>query len=113
MIYRKNTHVTERREHMRGGAGAAELTALCGQLPGNMRLFSLIRLEPGASIGYHIHEKETELFYFLSGSGMADDNLERVPVCAGDTMSTPDGFGHSIENTGTEDLVFLAAILRD
>ena len=113
MIYRKETHTTEVREHMRGGNGAVELTALALEIPKNLRLFSLIRLAPGASVGYHIHENETELYHFLSGFGVADDNGEKTPVSAGDTMSTPNGFGHSVENTGSEDLIFLATIVKD
>jgi mannose-6-phosphate isomerase-like protein (cupin superfamily) len=113
MIFRKETHPTEYREHMRGGNGTVELTALAREIPKNLRLYSLIRLAPGASIGYHVHENETELFHFLTGSGMADDNGEKVSVSAGDTMSTPSGCGHSVENTGKDDLIFLAAIVRD
>ncbi len=113
MIYRKEDQSTELREHMRGGSGSAQLTALVREIPKNLRLYSLIRLAPGSSIGYHVHENETELFHFISGSGMADDNGAKVAVSAGDTLSTPSGFGHSVENTGGGDLVFLAAIVRD
>lgn len=113
MIYRKETHTSETREHMRGGNGNVQLTALAGGIPKNLRLFSMIRLVPGASVGYHVHENETELYHFLSGSGMADDNGVKTPVSAGDTMSTPNGYGHAVENTGDEDLVFLAVIVRD
>jgi mannose-6-phosphate isomerase-like protein (cupin superfamily) len=110
MIYRKETHTTER---MRGGTGTVELTTLAREIPKNLRLFSLIRLAPGASVGYHVHENETELYHFLSGTGVADDNGEKSPVSAGDTMSTPNGFGHSVENTGSEDLIFIATIVKD
>lgn len=113
MIFKKETHSIERREHMRGGDGTAILTALAGELPKNLRLFSLIRLEPGSSIGYHVHENETELFHFISGSGRVDDNGAPTKVSAGDTMATPSGFGHSVTNDGEEDLVFVAAIVRD
>jgi len=113
MLYKKETHPTETREHMRGGNGSVELTALTAVLPQNLRLFSLVRLAPGASIGYHVHENETELYHFLAGSGTVDDNGAPVRVMAGDTISTPNGFGHSVENDGSEDLVFLATIVRD
>ena len=113
MLYQKEIHPTERREHMRGGIGTASLTALAPEIPKNLRLYTMIRLEPGASIGYHVHENETELFHFIAGSGAADDNGAKIAVSAGDTLSTPNGHGHSVENTGTEDLVFLAVIVRD
>lgn len=113
MLYRKETHTTEKRERMRGGNGAAELTALAREIPKNLRLYSMVRLAPGSSIGYHVHENETEFFHFLAGSGVADDNGTPVRVSAGDTLSTPSGTGHSVENDGGEDLVFLAVIVRD
>ena len=113
MLFHQDTHTTEYREHMRGGSGTAELTALAREIPKNLRLFTMIRLAPGASIGYHVHENETELFYFLSGAGTVNDNGERVKVSAGDTMSTPSGFGHAVENDGDEDLTLLAVIVRD
>jgi mannose-6-phosphate isomerase-like protein (cupin superfamily) len=113
MLFKKDTHTTEYREHMRGGDGTVELTALTREIPKNLRLYSMIRLAPGASIGYHVHENETEIFHFLSGSGSVDDNGERVKVAAGDTLSTPSGFGHAVENDGDEDLLFLAVIVRD
>ena len=112
MITRQANQTTEQRNQMRGGNGVVELTALLSALPPNARLFSRIRLVPGASIGEHVHEKESELFYFLSGSGVVTDDGERVPVAAGDSMATLDGHSHSVENTGSEDLVILAAIIH-
>ena len=73
MITRKQERQTQRREAMRGGNGAALLTPASKELPANARLFSEIRLAPGASIGYHVHENETELFLFLEG-----DDLELI-----------------------------------
>jgi mannose-6-phosphate isomerase-like protein (cupin superfamily) len=104
---------TETRENMRGGAGSARLNALSAALPKNMRLFSQITLSPGSGVGYHVHEGETELFYFIKGAGRVKDDDEYVNVKAGDCMSTPSGHGHAVENTGTEDLVFVAAIVLD
>ena len=113
MLYKKDTHTTEYREHMRGGDGTVELTTLAREIPKNLRLYTMIRLVPGASIGYHVHENETEIFHFLSGSGAVDDNGEKVRVSAGDTLSTPSGCGHAVKNDGDEGLVFLAVIVRD
>lgn len=111
MIYKKDAQTTEVRKQMRGGEGAAKLTALASELPEKLRLFTEIRLEPGCSIGYHEHENETELFYFLAGRGTVMDDDREVMVCAGDVMSTPSGHGHSVKNDGAEPLVFVAAIV--
>ena len=113
MLYKNETHVTDIRERMRGGNGSAALTALAAEIPKNLRLFSKVRLAPGASIGYHVHENETELYHFLAGEGAVDDNGTPVRVTAGDTVATPNGYGHSVENVGDEDLVFLTVIVRD
>lgn len=113
MVTRKSEQAISHREHMRGGEGTAELTALLASLPENARLFSTIRLAPGASIGYHVHERETELFYFAQGSGTVDDNGQQVKVVAGDAMATFNGQGHSVLNDGQQDLVLVAAIIKD
>lgn len=114
MVERQAEHLVEHREHMRGGNKTAEITQLFqGRLPEKARLFGSIRLVPGASIGVHTHEHETELFFFYQGSGVVTDDGERVPVQAGDAMSTPSGHSHGVENTGTEDLVFAAVIVKE
>lgn len=101
------------REKMRGGPGEAVLTSLSPELPGKMRLFSTITLKPGCGIGYHVHENETELFCFVSGKGQVQDDDRLVEVSAGDSMTTSSGHGHSVTNTGDEDLVLVAAIVLD
>ena len=113
MIIRSTEQALEKRPNMRGGSGTVELKALSPNLPEKMRLFSRIELAPGCSIGYHVHENETELFFFASGSGRVCDDGEWFDVTAGDVMSTPNGHGHAVENNGTEPLVLVAAIVLD
>ena len=59
------------REKMRGGKGQVEILHIFRQeeLKGKMRLLARLRLAPGSSIGYHVHEGEEEIFYILSGTG--------------------------------------------
>lgn len=113
MITFNKDQVESTRVNMRGGAGDVQLTALVSELPEKMRLFSQITLKPGCGIGYHTHENETELFYFISGSGRVQDDDQFIDVKAGDAMSTPNGHGHAVENTGDCNLVFVAAIVKD
>lgn len=101
------------REFMRGGKKYVQQTELSGALPEKMRIFNVLRLVPGASIGYHVHEGESEMFYFLEGHGRVQDDDAFFDVSAGDAMATLSGHGHSVENTGDTDLVILAAIVRD
>ncbi|OPZ68120.1 MAG: Cupin domain protein [Firmicutes bacterium ADurb.Bin467] len=113
MITRKTERATDRRENMRGGNGAALLTPVSKELPKNLRLFSEIRLAPGSSIGFHVHENETELFLFLKGKGRVMDDDREVFVEAGDSMATFSGHGHSVECVGSDELVLAAVIVRD
>ena len=111
MVTAKNEQVLTLREHMRGGAGTAQLTALLSQLPENARLFSTIRLAPGASIGYHAHEGETEFFYILSGKPVANDNGTLVEMVPGQVLATGHGDGHALENPTAEPVEFIAMIV--
>ena len=113
MVTHSSEQTLEKRPNMRGGNGTVELRALMPELPAAVRLFSRIELAPGCSIGYHVHENETELFYFASGSGRVSDDGNWIDVHAGDAMSTPSGHGHAVENTGSEPLILLAVIVKD
>ena len=114
MIRRNGEHPVEKREKMRGGNGTVEITALEKELlPAQCRLFSKIVLRPGCSIGVHEHTGEAEMFYFASGEGTVNDDGVKIAVKAGDSMTTPSGHTHGVENTGSEDLVIIAAIAKD
>ena len=104
----------EQRLHMRGGDGTVTLTPAfdSGDYGAPVRLFSRITLPAGASIGYHVHEQEEEFFYFLSGTGIMDDNGTPVTVGAGDSTVTRSGEGHSLRNTGKVPLELVAVIVR-
>ncbi|NLO99293.1 MAG: cupin domain-containing protein, partial [Clostridiaceae bacterium] len=70
-----------------------------------------ITLEPGCSIGSHVHDQEEEIYYILSGTGTVNDNGVVKNVGPGDAIKTGDGESHSISNNGDVPLVFLAAII--
>ena len=113
MITYKDQQAHSVREFMRGGKKFVQHTVLSAQLPERMRLFNILTLVPGASIGYHVHENETELFYFIEGNGRVQDDDKFYDISAGDSMATFSGHGHGVENTGDTDLVILAAIVKD
>ena len=69
-----------------------------------------ITLPVGASIGYHTHEDSYEVIYVLSGCGTCYDGDQVYPVSAGMVQYCPQFAGHSIVNTGTEDLRLLGII---
>ena len=115
MIHRSQENGREVRNQMRGGKGDIALEPLVSKetLPTKMRLFTKITVAPGCSIGKHAHEGETELFYFQSGKGQVWDDDVCVEVRAGDSMTTGSGHSHSVENTGEDDLILIAAIVLD
>ncbi len=98
---------------MRGGKEYVKLQSLCKPLPEKTRMFSKLTLNPGASIGYHRHEGETELMYVLERHGCVQDDDSFYDVEEGDCTMTASGHSHSIENTGGSTLVLLAVIIRD
>ena len=113
MITRANEQSKSVREYMRGGKEYVQFTHLSSELPAKARIFDILTLIPGASIGYHVHEGETELFYFMEGCGRVQDDDQFIDITAGDCIATFSGHGHSVENTGDTNLVLLAAINKD
>ncbi len=114
MIRRKEECVTEYREKMRGGEGTARVTPFIkgpAELNNKGRLFSRITLDPGSSIGYHVHEADSELFYFLAGKGEYSDNGTVYEVEAGDVAICETGHGHGVVNTGEDVLEMIAVIV--
>jgi mannose-6-phosphate isomerase-like protein (cupin superfamily) len=88
--------------------------------PARPALFLQYDIPPGASEGVHTHGPDRaegawdEFYYIASGTGrMNIDGTER-PVAPGDSIHTPLGVAHGIENTSRDDRlrVFLVAISR-
>ena len=63
-------------------------------------------LHLGAAIGYHL-QKEDEIYYILSGTGVMQMNGKEFPVKAGDAILTRPGSSHGLKQTGKEDLVLI------
>ena len=99
---------------IRGGKGETEMHKILNgaeELYGKGRMFNLMVLAPGNTIGEHRHEGDNEIFFFLRGSGIYNDNGNPVRVFPGDTAVCNDGESHSLVNDGDEPLEFIALIL--
>ena len=99
---------------IRGGMGETEMHKILNnaeELYGKGRMFNHMILAPGCSIGEHRHEGDNEIFYFLKGSGLYNDNGNAVRVHPGDTAVCSSGETHSLVNDGDEPLEFIALIL--
>lgn len=116
MVRRLEQQRQDRSEHKYGGEGTVLMRYLLegpAELSHKGRLFARITLEPGCGIGLHRHEGESETFCFLEGRGEYNDNGAVIEVGPGDVAYTAPGQSHSIRNTGTETLSFIALILYE
>lgn len=100
-------------EGLKGGKGTAHFRELLtkAQLGAHGRLFSVITLAPGDSIGEHRHEGESETYVILEGTGLYGDNGTEVLLGKGDCAFCADGETHFIRNVGDTLLSFIALIL--
>jgi len=101
-------------EHANGGAGyiLKEVLLSAEQMGKHCGLFGKVTIKPGCELGYHEHHGETETYYIVKGNGIYDDNGKEISVAPGDVVFCEDGNGHGLRNTGTEDVEFIALILK-
>lgn len=104
------TAITRKRLFEGDGEAVIESLFEPGDFSTTVRLCARITLPPGGSIGYHIHRREDELYYILSGVGRVVDSGDSFPVGPGSAVLTRDGEGHSLEKTGEGDMTLLAVI---
>ena len=66
-----------------------------------------IIVEPNKRLSYQTHEKRSEYWVIVSGTGTVI--LDGIPSLAigGDAFIIEQGMAHRIENIGTEELVFI------
>ncbi|MDR2392946.1 MAG: cupin domain-containing protein [Treponema sp.] len=109
--YRKDMLV-EYKERMREGTGTVRVTHLADEsTQPHVRLLAELHLPPGASIGLHRHDGETEYFFILSGTAVVNDDGKELQLGPGDTVITGNGAAHSIMNPGTVPLVLHGVII--
>ena len=77
------------------------------------RLFNFVTFPPNASMGYHVHEGESETYVILKGHGVYNDNGTEVEVSTGDVTYCAPGEGHGLVNNSDEELVLVALIIYD
>lgn len=93
-------------------ANAVRLAKSLGAQVGLTQLgFHLMTVMPGHAYSeFHRHLYEEQCFYVLSGRGEANIEDKTYAIGPGDFLGFPRrGVAHTISNSGTEPLVFLAA----
>jgi len=114
MIKKKNAQEIENRENMRGGTGKVTIRHYLkpDEIKARTRLCAELILPSGTSIGPHAHVGEDEIYIIQKGQGLMIDDGKEFSVTAGDAILTGQGASHSIKNTGEEDLVVTAVIIK-
>ena len=114
MLKKKSEQDVEKRSAMRGGAGEVTIRHCLKpeEIKARTRLCAELILPPGASIGSHDHVDEDEIYLVQKGQGLMTEGDKEFPVAAGDAILTGQGASHSVKNTGAEDLVITAVIIK-
>ena len=97
-----------------GGKGEITIEHLLTptELDGKCGMFAKVTIPPGASLGVHPHNGNTETYHIIQGEGLYNDNGKEVKIGVGTTTFCPDGEVHGIENVGDIDLIFIALIIN-
>lgn len=96
----------QRIPNFKGGKGEAIMQMYVDSLNRIMRGV----LQPGSSIGLHTHDTSSEVIFVVSGRGSVIENGQTLSIEAGQCHYCPKGGTHSLVNSGSEDLVFLAVV---
>lgn len=113
MIKRSQENIPEIHANRFGGQGSQQLKMILTkeEMLGKGRNFAHTIVPPGASTGLHTHTDSLEVYYILKGQGLVNDNGQMQEIYPGDVLFTKLGEAHSIENTGVENLEFIAIVL--
>lgn len=106
MIINYNNMKEDVLEHFKGGEKALNAKMFTDE---KNKIFQG-RLEPGATIGLHTHEIDSEIIYILKGTGKVLYDGEYEKVEAGVCHYCPKGHKHSLINDSSEDLIFFAVV---
>ena len=114
MIRKANDFRQEKRA-IGGGVGELVLNHKLSQQESfeKCRVCAEIIIEPGQSIGMHVHDIEAEIYYMLAGElvSINEDGTEEL-FNVGDIMITGGGAKHSVRNDTNETAKLLAIVIN-
>lgn len=113
MIKRSDEMTFTVRHEMLGGSGDVVVTDIFnrGEYSGHTRLVATIRLEPGCSIGKHLHKDEEEIFFVIDGELTYNDNGKTEILSKGDACICKSGQEHAVMNNSNKTVLLHAVIL--
>ncbi len=114
-MIKKREELTEKINKKSDGTKALSLFPL-NEFDGiseSLKQFSLVEIEPGEEVGYHVHNGDCDMYYIISGKGLYNDNGVEMEVSEGTITCTPTGEGHALKNIGDEKLCFIAMVIKD
>lgn len=114
MVRKCNEKTIENKPAPFNGNGQITVRSLLNGMPemyDKGRIFAHTTVYPDSEIGYHVHEKESETYYILSGTAELNDNGTTVLLQKGDVAFTGAGEGHGIRCVGTTPVEMIALIL--
>lgn len=114
MIRKGCDRIVDVAENRFGGEGYITVRNLVNgaeEMNNKGRCFAHTTILPGHSIGFHVHNGDTEIYYIYSGIAEYNDNGVIVNIGSGDVTFTPSGTGHGIKNIGDVPLEIIALII--
>jgi len=110
----KNASTPIRRTSL-GGNGEGYADTFPVPIPDQNGAFIMVtrlELDPGASVGYHKHAEDEEVYFIMSGTGLYCEEGTEETVSSGDIRLCRKGNSHGIKNAGNEKLILCAAIAK-
>lgn len=109
----KNSKAVETLFDLHGGKGKVSICRKVNYTDSvkGLDLFAEVEIDVGASIGYHLHEKDAEAYYVLQGQGVFMNGFrEKKKVYDGDLCLIEKGQGHGMKNIGDVPLKMIAIV---
>lgn len=91
-----------------GGEGVCRWKMLMNgmHLEGEWNCVEYVVVEPGGSVGEHVHLRTEEIYYIVSGRAVVTMDGAEFDAVPGDLVTTPIGSSHAIANRTGEDMHF-------
>lgn len=114
MIIRNIEDTLADRRSLHEGLGVCDNRELytAGDFQSPLRFLVHTVVPPGATIGYHPHGQDEEMYVILSGRAIMTVNGERREVRAGDAILNKPGWSHGLENPFAEPVCLLVYLAR-